>query len=135
MKIGKQARRDAKDLFLACRRDDGSGGRVLDESRVRKTVSQVLASKPRNYLATLTQFQRLVELDIRARTVRVENAVPTTPAMMDDIKAGLARKYGPGLDVQFFVDPSLIGGLRVQVGSDVLDGTVKSRLAALEKSF
>ena len=130
MKIGKQARRDAKDLFLACRRDG-----VLDETRVRQTVTQVLASKPRNYLAALTHFQRLVELDIQSRTVRIENAVPTSESLMADIKTSLTGRYGAGLDFQFFVDPSLIGGLRIQIGSDVFDGTVKTRLAALENSF
>ena len=130
MKIGKQARRDAKDLFLACKRDG-----VLDETRVRQTVTQVLASKPRNYLAALTHFQRLVELDIQSRTVRIENAVPTSESQMATLKASLTQKYGAGLDFQFFVDPTLIGGLRIQIGSDVFDGTVKTRLAALENSF
>ena len=130
MKIGKQARRDAKDLFLACRRDG-----VLDEGRVRQTVSQVLAAKPRNYLGTLAHFQRLVKLDLDRRTVRVENAIPTTDALMAEIKSSLAKRYGQGLEFQFFIKPDLIGGLRIQVGSDVYDGTVKSRLAALETSF
>jgi F-type H+-transporting ATPase subunit delta len=130
MKIGKQARRDAKELFLACRRDG-----VLNETRVRQTVAQVLASKPRNYLAALTHFQRLVELDIQSRTVRIENAVPTSESQMATLKASLTQKYGAGLDFQFFVDPTLIGGLRIQIGSDVFDGTVKTRLAALENSF
>ena len=130
MKIGKQARRDAKDLFLACRRDG-----VLDEGRVRQTVSQVLAAKPRNYLGTLAHFQRLVKLDLDRRTVRVENAIPTTDALMAEIKSSLTKRYGQGLEFQFFINPELIGGLRIQVGSDVYDGTVKSRLAALETSF
>jgi F-type H+-transporting ATPase subunit delta len=130
MKIGKQARRDAKDLYLACRREG-----VLDEGRVRQTVSQVLAAKPRNYLGTLAHFQRLVQLDIQRRTVRVENAVPTYDALMAEIRSSLTRLHGPGLDFQFFIKPELIGGLRIQVGSDVYDGTVKSRLAALENSF
>ena len=130
MKIGKQARRDAKDLFLACKRDG-----VLDETRVRQTVTQVLASKPRNYLAALTHFQRLVELDIQIRTVRIENAVPTSESLMADLKTSLTGRYGAGLDFQFFVDPTLIGGLRIQIGSDVFDGTVKTRLASLENSF
>ena len=130
MKIGKQARRDAKELFLACRRDG-----VLNETRVRQTVAQVLASKPRNYLAALTHFQRLLELDIQSRTVRIENAVPTSESQMATLKANLTQKYGAGLDLQFFVDPTLIGGLRIQIGSDVFDGTVKTRLAALENSF
>jgi len=130
MKIGKQARRDAKDLYLACRREG-----VLDEGRVRQTVSQVLAAKPRNYLGTLAHFQRLVQLDIQRHTVRVENAVPTSDALMAEIRSSLTRLHGPGLDFQFFIKPELIGGLRIQVGSDVYDGTVKSRLAALENSF
>jgi len=130
MKIGKQARRDAKDLYLACRREG-----VLDEGRVRQTVSQVLAAKPRNYLGTLAHFQRLVQLDIQRRTVRVENAVPTSDALMAEIRSSLTRLHGPGLDFQFYIKPELIGGLRIQVGSDVYDGTVKSRLAALENSF
>lgn len=130
MKIGKQARRDGKDLYRMCLSDG-----VLNETRVRQTVTQVLASKPRNYLAALTHFQRLVELDIQSRTVRIENAVPTSESQMATLKASLTQKYGAGLDFQFFVDPSLIGGLRIQIGSDVFDGTVKSRLASLENSF
>jgi len=108
---------------------------VLDETRVRQTVTQVLASKPRNYLAALTHFQRLVELDIQSRTVRIENAVPTSESLMADIKTSLTGRYAAGLDFQFFVDPTLIGGLRIRIGSDVFDGTVKSRLADLETRF
>ncbi len=130
MKIGKQARRDAKDLFLACRREE-----ILDSNRVRQTVTQVLAAKPRNYLAVLSHFQRLVQIEIEAHTVRIENSVPTSDALMAELKASLTRRYGPGLEFEFHVDPSLIGGLRIQIGSDVYDGTVKSRLTALESSF
>jgi F-type H+-transporting ATPase subunit delta len=54
---------------------------------------------------------------------------------MAELKSSLTLKYGAGLDFQFFVDPSLIGGLRIQIGSDVFDGTVKTRLASLENSF
>lgn len=130
MKIGKQARRDAKDLFLACRREE-----ILDSNRVRQTVTQVLAAKPRNYLAVLSHFQRLVQIEIEAHTVRIENSVPTSDSLMAELKASLTRRYGPGLEFEFHVDPSLIGGLRIQIGSDVYDGTVKSRLTALESSF
>lgn len=130
MKIGKQARRDGKDLYRMCLSEG-----VLNETRVRQAVTQVLASKPRNYLAALTHFQRLVELDVQGRTVRIENAVPTSESQMATLKANLTQKYGTGLDFQFFVDPTLIGGLRIQIGSDVFDGTVKTRLAALENSF
>jgi F-type H+-transporting ATPase subunit delta len=130
MKISKQARRDGKTLFNVCK-----VAGVLDENRVRQTVTAVIAKKPRGYVAILSHFQRLVKLDIERRTARVENSVETAPALMESIKANLAKRYGPGLNVQFWVNPELIGGLRVKVGSDVFDGSVKARLAELETNF
>jgi F-type H+-transporting ATPase subunit delta len=50
---------------------------------------------------------------------------------MAAIQENLARRYGPGLNVSFWVDPSLIGGLRIKVGSDIFDGSVAGRLAEL----
>ena len=126
MKISKQARRDAKQLFNVCK---VSG--VLDENRVRQSVTAVIAQKPRGFVAILSHFQRLVKLDIERRSARVESAVPASAALQASVQANLAQRYGQGLNVTFAVNPSLIGGLRVQVGSDVFDGSVKARLAEL----
>ena len=130
MKISKQARRDGKSLFNTCR---VSG--VLDEARVRKTVSLVIAQKPRGYVAILSHFQRLVKLDIERRSARVESAVAASETLQASMKANLAARYGQGLSVTFAVNPALIGGLRVKVGSDVFDGTVRARLDALADSI
>ena len=130
MKISKQARRDAKQLFTCCRVNG-----LLDENRVRQAVSEVIGRKPRGYTAILSHFQRLVKLDIERRAARVESAIPPSDAFKSSVTANLARRYGPGLDVTFGVNPELIGGLRVKVGSDVFDGSVKARLGALEESF
>jgi len=130
MKIGKQARRDGKDLYRACLRDG-----VLDESRVRQTVDRVIEARPRNHLAALQHFLSLVKLDIGRRSARVESAIDPSPEVRESIRETLGRRYGRGLDFQFSVQPAHIGGLRVQVGSDVYDGTVRARLTALEKSF
>lgn len=130
MKISKQSRRDAKALFGACRVDG-----LLDEGKVRQTVTAVIERRPRGFAATLAHFQRLVKLDLDRRSARVENAVETSPALMEAIKVNLARRYGPGLDVTFWVRPELIGGLRIKVGSDVFDGSVAARLAALETTL
>ena len=130
MKISKQARRDAKQLFNVCK---VSG--VLDENRVRQTVGAVIEKKPRGFVAILSHFQRLVKLDIERRSAHVESAVATSEALQASVKSNLAQRYGQGLNVTFAVNPSLIGGLRVKVGSDVFDGSVKARLAELESSF
>ena len=130
MKISKQARRDAKELFRSCRING-----VLDENKVREAVSKVIAAKPRGYIAILSQFERLVKLDLERRTARVESAIPLAEPQQASVKANLTQRYGPGLIFSFAQDSSLLGGLRVQVGSDVYDGSVKARLAGLEDSF
>ena len=130
MKISKQARRDAKQLFNVCK---VSG--VLDENRVRQSVTAVIAKKPRGYVGILSQFQRLVKLDIERRSARVESAVAASEALQASVKANLAQHYGQGLNVTFAVNKDLIGGLRVKVGSDVFDGTVRARLDALAESI
>jgi F-type H+-transporting ATPase subunit delta len=130
VKISKQARRDAKELFRACRVDG-----VLDEAKVRQVVQQVIALKPRGYVAILSHFQRLLKLDLDRRTARVESPVVLGEPQQASIKANLLRRYGEGLIFSFTQNPSLLGGLRVQVGSDVFDGSVQARLAELEASF
>jgi F-type H+-transporting ATPase subunit delta len=126
MKISKQARRDSKALFNTCK---VSG--VLDEGRVRQTVGAVIAKKPRGYVGILSHFQRLVKLDIERRAATVESAAPVSDALQQAVKANLAARYGQGLNVSFGVNPALIGGLRVKVGSDVFDGSVRARLNEL----
>ena len=130
MKISKQARRDAKQLFRSCVNNG-----LLDEGRVRQAVTAVIAQKPRGYVAILSQLQRLVKLDLDRRTARVESAVTLSPEQQSAVKTGLERKYGPGLNLSYSQNAELLGGLRVQVGSDVYDGSVRARLEALRDSF
>jgi len=130
VKISKQAKRDAKQLLTSCRVNG-----LLDEPRVRQAVKEVIAHKPRGYMAILSHFLRLVKLDVERRTARVESAVASPDALKSSITTNLSRQYGPGLHVNFAVNQELVGGLRVKVGSDVYDGSIKARLAALEDSF
>jgi len=98
-------------------------------------VQQVAAQKPRGFQAILAHFHRLVKLDLDRRTARVESAAPLSAEMQARIRENLARKYGPALNLSFGQNPALIGGLRIKVGSDVYDGSVQARLAALEETF
>jgi len=130
MKISKQARRDAKELF----RSTIVNG-ALDENRIREVVSKVAQAKPRGYFAILSHFQRLVKLEIERRTAKVESAAPLSPEVQADVKNKLGKLYGQGLNISFTQNPSLLGGLRIQVGSDVYDGSVQARLENLVESF
>ncbi len=130
MKISKQARRDARQLFRSCLANE-----VLDDNRVRQAVQFVIRDKPRGYLAVLTQFHRLVKLEIARRTARVESATPLSPQFQSQLQAELSGKYGAGLSFVFVQNPALLGGLRIQVGGDVYNGSVQGRLAALQECF
>ena len=130
MKISKQSRRDAKQLFLGCQVNG-----LIDEGRVRVAVKNLVERKPRGYLGTLSHFHRLVKLDLARRTARVESAAVLDASLRTEIQANLGRAYGGGLQVQFAENPALLGGLRVQVGSDVYDGSVLARLARLEETL
>ena len=130
MKISKQARRDAKQLYRGCRVNE-----LLDEAKVRLVLQQVIALKPRGYIAILSHFERLVRLDLARHTARVESPMALAEPQQASIRANLTRRYGNGLTVAFTLTPGLIGGLRVQIGSDVFDGSVQARLAELEASL
>ena len=130
MKVSKQSRREAKQLFRSSFVDG-----MLDENRARDVVRRVVAAKPRGYLAILTHFQRLVKLDQERRTARVESATPLANDARATVQAHLTQAYGPGLNIQFAENPALIGGMRIKVGSDVYDGSVQARLAALQEAF
>ncbi|MCX6904408.1 MAG: F0F1 ATP synthase subunit delta [Verrucomicrobia bacterium] len=130
MKISKKAKREAKQLYRSC-----VEAGLLDETRVRSAVRQGIAAQPRGYLAMLSHFQRLVKLELQRRQARVESPVPLPGDLQSDIQGNLTRLYGGGLSFSFVQNAALLGGLRVQVGSDVFDGSVQSRLAALQESF
>jgi F-type H+-transporting ATPase subunit delta len=130
MKTIKQSRREAKHLFRLCL-VNGS----LDQDRVRKVVQQILRAKRRGYLALASQFERLVRLDQLRHTAEVESATALPAELRADVQASLAREYGSDINTSFVESPSLIGGMRIRVASDVYDGSVKAGLGALEKSF
>jgi F-type H+-transporting ATPase subunit delta len=130
MKIKRQIKRAAKRLFRDCLVDG-----LLDEGRARTVVQGVAGARRRSSPALLAHFRRLVQLDVARRTATVESAAPLSPELRDGLQASLARRYGPGVTTAFRDRPSLIGGMRVQVGSDVYDGSVEARLAALKARF
>jgi F-type H+-transporting ATPase subunit delta len=130
MKISKQAQRDARQLFRSCQQNN-----LLDENRVRQTVSLLSEKKPRGYVGILSRLHRLVKLDLERRAARVESALPLPADLQNDVANNIKKIYGDGVNVVFGQNPALLGGLRIQVGSDLYDGSVQTKLNQLAQSF
>jgi F-type H+-transporting ATPase subunit delta len=130
MKTTRQTKREAKRLFRLCLVNG-----LVDEDRSRQVVQRMIESKRRGGLALLSHFQRLVKLEYALHTAQVESAVPLAEDLRASVQASLVRRYGPGISASFVHNPGLIGGMRIKVGSDVYDGSVRARLAGLEKNF
>jgi F-type H+-transporting ATPase subunit delta len=130
MRTKTRARRAARQLYRLCVVNG-----ALDEGRVRQVARRVAASRRRGSLRILEGVQRLVRLDIDRHTARVESATPLARLLRDTFTHRLERRYGPHLTASFRDDPALIGGVRIRVGSDVYDGTIRSRLNSLAGRF
>lgn len=130
MKITRRARRDARDLFRLCLLNG-----VLDANRTRQVVQRVVDAGRHDAPAILSHFRRLVRLHLARHTAIIESVTPLPADVRAAVETDLTRRYGPGLTTTFAHRPALIGGMRIQVGSDVYDGSVRARLAALERRF
>ena len=130
MKGTKQSRRDAKQLFKSCQ----VAGQLIDD-RVRQAVALLTEKKPRGYFGILQELQRLVKLDVNSRTARVESAITLSESQKQNVQTSLGRLKGSEVTVEFAENADLVGGMRVKIGDDVFDGSVKTRLTRLGEKF
>jgi F-type H+-transporting ATPase subunit delta len=127
MKLNKEIRRFSRKMLQASFTDG-----QLDSGRVASLVDSLTAHKPRNYIDVLKNYRRLLRLELEKRHATIETASEVDPAIRSEIVANLKSKYGDDLATEFQVDPALLGGMRIRVGSDVWDGSVRNRLQRLQ---
>ena len=128
MKINKETRQLSKELLRASFTD----GR-LDNGRIASLVMSWIKQKPRNYIKVLESYKRLLRLEVEKRSATIETATELAPEANAKIVANLKDKYGSGLAVRFVVKTELLGGMRIRVGSDVWDSSVRNRLHRLQQ--
>jgi F-type H+-transporting ATPase subunit delta len=111
-----------------------------------KAVPEGLAAEVRKFLGTLLdtgqlgqldaileEFDRLVRRHPERKLARITSAVPLTEVEKESLRARLTNRYGPELELHYEVDASLIGGIRLRVGDQVIDGSVAGKLAAMRE--
>jgi F-type H+-transporting ATPase subunit delta len=130
MKINKEIRRLSREMLRASFTDG-----QLDPGRVASLVDSLIGKKPRNYVGVLKNYRRLLRLELEKRRARIETASDVDSATSSELVANLKKKYGSDLTAEFVVNPQLLGGMRIRVGSDVWDGSVRNRLERLQQQL
>jgi F-type H+-transporting ATPase subunit delta len=130
MRTSREARREATWLWRLCR----VSGRV-DPQRARVIVDRLIEAGGARATVLLAHLLRLLRLEEEKWSARVESAAPLEPGGRAALEEELARRYGRAIETAFAVEPALIGGMRVTVGSDVYDGSIRARLDALAAGF
>jgi F-type H+-transporting ATPase subunit delta len=130
MKINKEIRQLSRQMLRASFTDG-----QLDRGKIASLVQSLIAKKPRRFLDILQNYKRLLRLEIEKRHTTIESASKLSPQNSSKILAKLKQKYGDDLTAEFRTDPALLGGMRIRVGSDVWDGSVRNRLQQLQQQL
>jgi len=122
---------------------------VTNRAELYKAVAALaakagLSGTVANFLGVLIHNGRLFSLDAAIRaflahlaakrgelTARVTSAAPLNETQIAAVSAALKRALGASAALESTVDPSLLGGLVVQVGSRMVDGSIKTKLQRL----
>lgn len=132
----------ALELALGSRMGDASAkgdlvttllnGRA-SEATIVIAASLVRQPRERRVRELLSRGMRLAAAQ-RGRTVAtVYTAVELSDAQRERLAAALGAKYDTQVSLNTVVDPTIVGGLRVQIADDVIDGTVATRLGELRQ--
>jgi F-type H+-transporting ATPase subunit delta len=138
-----------EQLHAAAPKLKGVGSSDAD---VQKKIDAALPSKSlpevRNFLLLLSREGALEQLgtvieafesysspDGRALDAEITSAIELNQAQRDRISADLRGRHGEDLEITFTVDESLIGGLIIRVGDQVIDNSLRTRLDGVQRSM
>ncbi|MBS42219.1 MAG: F0F1 ATP synthase subunit delta [Nocardioides sp.] len=106
--------------------DDLLAGKALPATVA--LVKQALAGSYRTVSAALQAYERAAAEVHGQGVATVRVARELTPAETERLSRALSAQYGRPVHLNLLVDPAVLGGIRVEIGDDVIDGTVSSRL-------
>ncbi len=82
--------------------------------------------------AVIASFERLYAKHAGLVAAEVTTAVELTARQLDGVRAALRQSLGKDPEIETRVDPSILGGLKVKVGSRLYDASLKTRLDQLK---
>jgi F-type H+-transporting ATPase subunit delta len=81
----------------------------------------------------IADLTRLSTRGPEAQVARVASAVPLTPDEREAFRQRIHARFGSDVDLDFDVDPSILGGVVIQVGDKIIDGSVAGKLNSLHE--
>ena len=118
--------------LLAVAEGKKAGGLKLNDL-TRKTLSVLAANRRMSELLPfITAFNRLYAAHKGIVSADVISAVPLSAEQLEDLKTALGKTLGHAADISTSVDPALLGGLKVRVGSRLFDASLKTKLDSLK---
>ena len=148
---------DLANLAQAIRESDDLAGLIrnpeISRAAAAKAVDAVagligLSQLTRNFLGVLAQNRRLAKLPEIARafaaiaaaqrgelTAQVTTAHPLDDSQRRDLAARLKAREGRDVKIEANVDPAILGGLVVTIGSRRIDGSIRTRLNSLANAM
>jgi len=110
---------------------------VAMKSKVSKLMTQFVGTVAQNRRAEelpamFSAFEKLVAIKRGTETARVVSAKKLTAAELTKIKSQLKKALGRSVDVETSVDPALLGGFVVKIGSQLYDSSLKTKLEDLK---
>jgi len=144
LKSLKNMLRDSADLrallasptFGSAAKGAGLAG-VADAAQLSETTHKFLGLLSANgraaaLSAVISAFERLAAADRGAVSAEVTTAMPLTDAQAKALAAALRTALGKDPEIETRVDPAILGGVKVRVGSRLYDASLKSRLNSLK---
>lgn len=137
---------DNPDLELALGRrlgDDSAKGALIQQligSSAAPATTLIVSSlvqqpRERRVRQLLSRAMRIVG-EQRGRTVAtVTTAAPLSADQSARLAGALSAKYGQDVTLNTVIDPTVVGGLRVQIADDVIDGSISARLADVRQKL
>jgi len=110
---------------------------VASKAKVGKLITQFMGTVAENRRASeiptmLSSFEEMVALRRDAQTAKVVSAKKLTAAELTKIKSELKKSLGKTVSVETSVDPELLGGFVVKIGSRLYDSSLKTKLDDLK---
>ena len=126
MRASKQSQQFARQLFRLSLAD----GQVSTE-RVSAVLAHLASKPPRQPLAVLRHYQRLITIQIARNSALVEHGGPIDDGLLRSLETAFTRKYQRPITASARPNPALIAGLRIHIGDDLYESSIASELAAL----